>query len=93
MNEPLVPAIEAALRRVVDPETGRDLVAMGLIYGIAVQDGVAQVTMTTTSRGCPLAPFLRNGVELAAAAVPGVVRAEVTMTWDPPWTPERMAAE
>lgn len=85
-------AVLAALRQVVDPETGRDLVAMGLIYDVTVGDGRADVAMTTTTRGCPLSEMLRMGAEAAVGMVPGVTEARVTLTWDPPWTPDRIAA-
>lgn len=88
----LLRRIEQALRQVTDPETGRDLVAMGLIYAIEVEGGKAVVTMTTTTRGCPLSGLLRAGAEAAVAGVAGVVAAEVRLTWDPPWTPGRIAA-
>ncbi|WP_230312586.1 metal-sulfur cluster assembly factor, partial [Paracoccus lichenicola] len=90
--EDLRAAVLAALRGVVDPETGRDLVAMGLVYDVAVQDGSAAVTLTTTTRGCPLSEMLRAGAEAAVAAVSGVTRASVALTWDPPWTPDRIEA-
>ena len=83
-------ALSAALRNVQDPETGRDLIAMGMIYESRITGGTAQITMTTTTRGCPLTEMLRMGVEAAALAVPGITAAEVTLTWDPPWTPDRM---
>ena len=92
MAEDLRAAVVAALRQVVDPETGRDLVAMGLVYDVAVRNGRAAVTMTTTTRGCPLSEMLRAGAEAAVAAVPGVTGARVTLTWDPPWTPDRIKA-
>ncbi len=84
-------AVTAALRRVIDPETGRDLIAMGLVYDLALADGVARITMTTTTRGCPLSEVLRAGAEAAVAAVPGITAARVVLSWDPPWTPDRMA--
>ena len=46
--------------------------------------------MTTTTRGCPLTEMLRLGVEAALLAIPGISAAEVSLTWDPPWTPDRM---
>ncbi|WP_347140626.1 metal-sulfur cluster assembly factor [Paracoccus sp. SSK6] len=92
MAEDLRAAVIAALRGVVDPETGGDLVAMGLIYEVAVEDGTARVTLTTTTRGCPLSEMLRRGAEDAALAVPGITEAQVTLTWTPPWTPDRMEA-
>jgi metal-sulfur cluster biosynthetic enzyme len=81
----------AALRGIQDPETGRDLVAMGLIYGVHVAGDQVQVTMTTTTRGCPLAQLLRAGVEAAVLALPGIAHVEVTLSYDPLWTPARMA--
>ncbi len=84
------PEIIAALRGVIDPETGRDLVAMGMIYDAGFDSGTAHVVMTTTTRGCPLSGLLRMGVEAALLAVPGVSTAEVSLTWDPPWTPDLM---
>lgn len=89
MADPLQ-ALRAALREVQDPETGRDLIAMGMIYETRISDGVAYVTMTTTTRGCPLSELLRSGVEAAVLAVPGIRAAEVVLSWDPPWTPDRM---
>lgn len=84
-------AVWTALRGLIDPETGRDIVAMGLVYGVEVAGGDARVTMTTTTRGCPLAEALRLGAEAAVAGVPGVARAQAVLTYDPPWTPDRMA--
>lgn len=79
------------LRAVQDPETGRDLIAMGLIYAIRVAEGRAEVDMTTTTRGCPMAEMLRLGVEAAVLGVEGIRAAEVRLVWEPPWTPARMA--
>lgn len=84
------PDIRSALRQVIDPETGRDLVAMGMIYAARFEAGRAHVTMTTTTRGCPLTGMLRMGVEAALLALPGVMAAEVTLTWDPPWSADLM---
>lgn len=84
-------AVRTALKGLIDPETGRDIVAMGLVYAVEVEGGAARVEMTTTTRGCPLAEALRLGAEAVVAKVPGVARAEVVLTYDPPWTPDRMA--
>ena len=83
--------IISCLRGVQDPETGRDLIAMGMIYDIRVSGALAEVDMTTTTRGCPLAETLRLGVEAALLSVDGIATAKVRLVWDPPWTPERMA--
>lgn len=89
MTDPLQ-GLHQALRGVFDPETGRDLIAMGMIYETRIAGDCAYVTMTATTRGCPLSDMLRMGVEAAVLAVPGIGAAEVTLTWDPPWTPDRM---
>jgi len=88
----LVAAVRNALREVVDPELGYNIVDLGFIYGIAVEDGVAQITMTATSPGCPVAGFLSQGAVNSALRVPGVTEARVAMTFDPPWEPSRMAS-
>lgn len=83
--------VEEALRAILDPEIGANIVDLGLIYGLEISaDGVAAVVMTTTSQGCPAADYLCEAVETRLAAVEGVTAVEVTLTWDPPWTPERI---
>ncbi|WP_374303392.1 metal-sulfur cluster assembly factor [Paracoccus sp. (in: a-proteobacteria)] len=83
-------AVVAALRGIIDPETGHDLVTMGLIYEVTVRGSRADVTMTTTTRGCPLSEMLRQGAEAAVLAVPGITEAGVVLTWEPAWTPARI---
>jgi metal-sulfur cluster biosynthetic enzyme len=79
--------IRDALRVVIDPELGHNIVDLGFIYGIAITDGDAWIVMTATTRGCPAAGFLREGAANAAMQVSGVRSVDVTMTFDPPWTP------
>lgn len=87
----LVERVRAALREVIDPEIGFNIVDIGLIYDIAIEpDGVALVTMTTTTRGCPATDYLTNGACEAAQAVADVQGADVVLTYDPPWTPDMM---
>jgi AdoMet-dependent heme synthase len=82
--------ITDALREVLDPELGMSVVELGLIYGIEVSDGAVAITMTLTAPGCPIHEVMSEWVQRAAMTVPGVSRAEVTITFDPPWTPERI---
>lgn len=90
-SEELVGRIRDALRMVVDPEMGSNIVDLGLIYDIAVQDGgVVRVTMTTTIKACPATAFLKEAVQTCVWYVPGVEYAEVRLTYEPPWTPEMM---
>ncbi len=89
----LVETVREALRVVIDPEIGFNIVDLGLVYDIAVEDGgIARVAMTTTTRGCPATDYLRDGVGAAAQSVNGVHRADVRLTYDPPWTPDKMSA-
>ncbi len=90
MPDPRLAAVTTALRGILDPETGRDLVAMGLIYEVGITGDRAEVVMTTTTRGCPLTEMLRLGAETAVLSVPGIRSAEVRLTWEPHWTPDRM---
>lgn len=82
-----------ALTEVFDPELGYNVVGLGLVYGIEVQSGRARIELTTTTRGCPAADYIREGVATRAESVAGISAVEVVMTWDPPWSPERMTPE
>lgn len=92
-NEAVRDAIRDALRTIIDPEIGQNIVDLGLIYGVAVDDcGIAQVTMTTTTKGCPASEYLKEAVRNCVWYVPGVEYAEVRLTYEPAWTPEMMSA-
>ena len=78
--------LEQALRTVKDPEIGIDIVTLGLVYDVKVEDGVAKVLMTLTSPWCPFADTLIQDVEKAAKAA-GVSEVTVDITFDPPWEP------
>lgn len=91
MSEDLIAAVAEALKSVIDPELGYNIVDLGLVYDIVAEDGSACIRMTTTRPGCPATNALRQGAEEAARSVPGVVAVEVTLTWLPPWSPELMS--
>jgi metal-sulfur cluster biosynthetic enzyme len=82
--------VRDGLRMVIDPELGENVVDLGLIYDLAVEAGVARVTMTTTMPGCPATDYLREAVQAAALSVPGITGADVHMTYEPPWSPDMM---
>jgi metal-sulfur cluster biosynthetic enzyme len=82
--------VRNALRGVKDPELGLDLVVLGLIYDIDVQDADVKATISLTSPFCPVAGQIVDEVKQAIEAVDGVERAEVELTFDPPWTPDRI---
>ncbi|HWJ99262.1 MAG TPA: metal-sulfur cluster assembly factor [Xanthobacteraceae bacterium] len=97
MSEPAdtaVARVKDALRLVIDPELGYNIVDLGLVYDVEVPNGRdARITMTTTTRGCPATDYLQTGARDAAFTVEGVGSAQVTLTYDPPWTPKMMSAE
>ena len=66
---------------------------LGLVYGIGIEGGHVDVTMTMTTPGCPAQDYIVGGVESRLAEEPGVTGAFVTVAWDPPWSPQRMSAE
>jgi len=91
MTNQLVDHIRDALRVVIDPELGHNIIDLGFVYDISVDDGAVRITMTATTPGCPAIRFLKEGVANAAAWVPGISSVEVMMTFDPPWAPSRIA--
>lgn len=82
--------IRNALRQVVDPELGCNIVDLGLVYGIAIQGTMITVTMTFTTHGCPMHESLASGVQFALLDLEGVEEVQVNVVWDPPWTAARM---
>ncbi len=97
MNEPttgtdqLREAVLVALRGVVDPEVGLDIVELGLVYRIDVESGRVRVQLTLTSPACPLGEQIVDDADARVRSVPGVDDVTVELVWDPPWSPERMA--
>ena len=86
--------IIAALKTVYDPEIPSDIYEIGLIYRIDVEDDrTVRIEMTLTAPGCPVAGEMPGWVENAVRTVEGVMDVEVVMTFDPPWTPDRMSEE
>jgi metal-sulfur cluster biosynthetic enzyme len=80
-----------ALRQVEDPELGMDIVELGLLYDVEVQGPRVKVRHSLTSMGCPAGPMIQEDINRVAREVPGVEDVYVELTWDPPWTPERMS--
>jgi metal-sulfur cluster biosynthetic enzyme len=83
-------AVTQALRTVFDPELGMSVVELGLVYGIEIENGEVCVTMTLTAPGCPIHDVMPEWVREAVSKLPGVERVTVTLTFDPPWSPDRI---
>ena len=80
-----------ALRQVEDPELGMDIVDLGLMYDVEVEGPKVKVIYTLTSMGCPVGPMIDEQINQVTAQVPGVEEVETELTWDPPWSPEKMS--
>jgi len=86
--------IVSALKTVYDPEIPADIYELGLVYKIDIEDDrTVKIQMTLTAPGCPVAGEMPGWVQNAVGAVEGVSDVEVEMTFDPPWTPDRMSEE
>ena len=80
-----------ALRQVEDPELGMDIVDLGLLYDVEVEGPRVKVTHSLTSMGCPVGPLIQEDINRVTREVPGVEDVDVELTWDPPWTPDKMS--
>lgn len=90
MNEQLL----EALREVIDPELGINVVDLGLIYSAELEDRQARVAMTLTTPACPLGPEVQAAAEMAIwRQVPDVESVQVRLVWSPPWRPAMMSEE
>ncbi len=82
--------VRQTLRQVKDPELDLNIVDLGLVYDIAVEDGHVRIDMTLTSPGCPAGPMITNDVYRQVRQLPGVTDVDVEIVWEPYWTPERI---
>ena len=81
-------AVIEGLKEVYDPEIPVNIVDLGLIYDVEVEDGEVAVEMTLTAQGCGMGPYIAQQAEWRIAEMPGVEDVEVELVWDPPWSPE-----
>jgi len=88
-----VEAVLDALRRVDDPEAGVNIVDLGLVYAVEAAAGAVRVDMTMTTAACPMAGLLVDDAADAIAAIADAGTAiDVTLVWEPAWTPDRMTS-
>jgi metal-sulfur cluster biosynthetic enzyme len=80
-----------ALREVEDPELGMDIVELGLFYDAEIDGPKVKVLYTLTSMGCPAGPMIQEDIDRVLRQIPGVEEVESELTFDPPWTPDKMS--
>ena len=80
-----------ALMTVIDPELMVDIVNLGLIYGIDVNDDVCTVTMTLTIPGCPLSDVIKRNITEAVTKVAGINEVKIELVWYPVWGLDKMS--
>jgi metal-sulfur cluster biosynthetic enzyme len=91
---PTVEDVYKELKQVYDPEIPVNIVDLGLVYDVKLQDsGVCNVTMTLTSQACPEARTIPDVVKRRVNSIAGVTGTEVQIVWDPAWTPQRISAD
>jgi metal-sulfur cluster biosynthetic enzyme len=83
--------ITEALRQVEDPELGMDIVDLGLLYDVEVSGPRVKVVYSLTSMGCPAGPLIQQDIERVVQEVPEVEAVDTELTFDPPWTPDKMS--
>jgi len=76
-----------ALREVIDPEVGLDIVTMGLVYEVRVHDGEADIVFSLTTPGCPMGHIIRGGILQAVGSVQGINQVNPDLVWEPRWHP------
>ncbi len=84
--------IREALKEVIDPEVGINIVDLGLVYNIDSGPDQITIDMTMTSPACPMGPYIQDDVEQTLQELAGETTAiKVNVVWDPPWSPEQMS--
>ncbi|MBB5149221.1 MULTISPECIES: metal-sulfur cluster assembly factor [Ureibacillus] len=92
MDADMKESILGALENVIDPELGIDIVNLGLVYDVDMDDeGVCKITMTLTSLGCPLGPVIVDQIKTVLSELPEVKDVDVNIVWNPPWNKDMMS--
>jgi metal-sulfur cluster biosynthetic enzyme len=94
MSAVSVNAVYDAMKEVYDPEIGVNIVDLGLVFDVGVDEqNDVEVTMTLTSMGCPLGPVIISDIQRTVGSLDGVGQVGVRIVWSPPWSPEMMSEE
>jgi len=88
-----IDTVRSKLRECYDPEIPINILDLGLVYDIQLQEDVIHIQMTLTAPHCPLAGVLAEEVKRKLSEIEGVKKVEVELVWDPPWTPDRISDE
>lgn len=92
MSQDMKDSMMGALENVIDPELGVDIVNLGLVYDVELdEEGTSKVTMTLTSMGCPMGPQIVANVKQELMELPEVKDVDVDITWNPPWSRDNMS--
>jgi metal-sulfur cluster biosynthetic enzyme len=84
-SDPRIELLWHQLGKVIDPEIGLDIVTLGLVYGVVVEDDVAWITHTLTTRGCPMERLITDGIRASVLEVDEICGVETTLVWEPEW--------
>jgi metal-sulfur cluster biosynthetic enzyme len=91
MSAPTEDAVREALRQVIDPEVGVNILDLGLVYDVAVDGEGVAIALTMTSPACPLAEYLKDEIERSIRRTTRAGYVTIDLVWDPPWTPDRIS--
>jgi len=90
----LTAALIEKLKLVLDPELGVSIYDLGLVYSTSLsKEGIATITMTLTTIGCPLFPVIQKDIENRLMEIDGIEEVQIDLVFDPPWTPDKMNEE
>lgn len=92
MSQAMKDSMMGAIENVIDPELGIDIVNLGLIYDVELdEEGTSLVTMTLTSMGCPMGPQIVDNIKQELMELPEVKEVDVNVIWNPPWSKDKMS--
>ncbi|MFO8065116.1 MAG: metal-sulfur cluster assembly factor [Spirochaetota bacterium] len=82
-----------AMKNVIDPEIGLNIVDLGLVYNVEPQEDKIEIEFTLTSPGCPLGDMITNDIKRVVSEATGIEHIDTKLVWDPPWSVEFMSEE
>lgn len=89
----LTERIVESLKNVIDPELGINIVDLGLVYDVRIEDGTVHIDYTLTTMGCPIGPMIEAQIQQLLKDIEGVDGLQAELVFSPPWTPDKMSEE